>query len=286
MPVYKRSYRTYQGKTTRLGSRFLVLTRFSSQQLWRSRFLYAFFLVCFIYPAICLGNIYLQHNLELVKSLQFSLNKLFPVDASFFFRFMQVQGGWGYLLTVVLGAGLISPDLANNALPLYLCRPVSRFNYVLGKMMVLALPLAFITLLPGIFLYLAQGYFEGIQWLAANWQVGITLLLGFSALILVYCLLCLVISAWVKWRMVAGGILVGGLLIFRGIGLAINQLFGVTWGNCLNLREVLNSLWVNLLGVPGKSEISLQDACGTLLLIIALAIYLLSRKIKACEVVA
>lgn len=286
MPVYKRTYRTYQGKTTRLGSRFLVVTRYASQQHWRSRFIYAFALVCFIYPVVCLANIYLQHNLELAKTLQFSLNKLFPVDATFFFRFMDIQGGWGFLLTIILGAGLISPDLANSALPLYLCRPFTRRDYILGKMMVLALPLGLITLLPGFFLFLAQGYYEGFHWLAANWQVAVTLLLGFGTLILVYCLLCLAISAWVKWRMVAGGILIGGLMIFRGLGLAINKLFGVDWGNCLNLREVLNSLFANLLGIPGKSVVSMQDACGTLILIIALAIYLLSRKIKACEVVA
>ncbi len=286
MPVYKRSYRTYQGKTTRLGFRFLVISRYASQQFWRSRLLYAIALVCLVYPAICLGNIYLQHNLELAKSFQFSLNKLFPVDAAFFFRFMEVQGGWGFLLTVILGAGLVSPDLANNALPLYLCRPVSRRDYVLGKMTVLALPLALITLVPGLFLYLAEGYYEGFSWLAANWQVAFTLLIGSVVMILFYCLLCLTISAWVKWRMVAGGILIGGLMFFRGLGMAINKLFSVDWGNCLNLREALNSLWANMLGIPGSSPISLGDACGALILVCALALYLLSRKIKACEVVA
>lgn len=286
MPVYKRTYSPYRGAMTPTSSRFWVLTRFAAQRTWRSRFIYSFLLVCFVYPAICLTNIYLQHNLEVVKTLQFSINKLFPIDAGFFFTFLDVQAGWGFLLTLVLGVGLISPDLSNNALPLYLCRPIGRWDYVLGKLMALVIPLSLITWIPGLFLFSVQSYYEGIGWFFSHWQVGVTLLLGSGVMILVYGLLCLAASAWVKWRMVAGGILLGGVTIFRGIGLAINKTFDVEWGYCLNLRELFNSLWANLLGIPQKSPLAIQDSCGVLLLVVGLAIYLLSRKIRACEVVA
>ena len=43
----------------------------------------------------------------------------------------------GALPGAFIGPGQVSPDLANNALPLYLARPFSRVEYVLGKMSVL-----------------------------------------------------------------------------------------------------------------------------------------------------
>ena len=60
-----------------------------------------------------------------------------PIDGDFFAAFLSVQGAFAFLFTAYAGPGLISPDLSNNALPLYLCRPISRTEYVLGKMAVL-----------------------------------------------------------------------------------------------------------------------------------------------------
>ena len=50
----------------------------------------------------------------------------------------------------------MSPDLRNNGLPLYLSRPFSRTEYVLGKMSVLLILLSAITWVPGLLLFLFQ----------------------------------------------------------------------------------------------------------------------------------
>ena len=62
---------------------------------------------------------------------------------------MDVQGVLAFVLTAFTGPGLISPDIANGALPLYFCRPFSRAEYVLGKTSVLAILLSQITWIPG-----------------------------------------------------------------------------------------------------------------------------------------
>ena len=63
-----------------------------------------------------------------------------------------------------MGPGLISPDLSHNALPLYLARPFSRTEYVLGKMSVLMGLMSLMTWIPGVLLFVLQGYLEGWQW--------------------------------------------------------------------------------------------------------------------------
>ena len=58
----------------------------------------------------------------------------------------------------------ISPDLSNNALPLYLCRPINRTEYILGKMAVLFIPLSCITWIPGLLLFAIQAGLQGQGW--------------------------------------------------------------------------------------------------------------------------
>ena len=46
---------------------------------------------------------------------------------------------------MIVSPSLIAADLSNNALSLYLSRPITRRDYVLGKMAVLAILLSPIT---------------------------------------------------------------------------------------------------------------------------------------------
>ena len=86
--------------------------------------------------------IYLHHNLSAITLLRINPDKLLPIDGDFFGAFLSFQGALAFMLTAYAGPGLISPDLSNNALPLYLCRPINRTEYILGKMAVLFIPLS------------------------------------------------------------------------------------------------------------------------------------------------
>ena len=44
------------------------------------------------------------------------------------------QAVFSVLLAALSGPGLIAPDLANNALPLYFSRPLTRVDYVAARM--------------------------------------------------------------------------------------------------------------------------------------------------------
>ena len=66
--------------------------------------------------------------------MQLQLTQLIPIDGSFFQVFVNIQGGFAFFVALLVGPPLVSSDLRNNALPLYLCRPFSRTEYVMGKM--------------------------------------------------------------------------------------------------------------------------------------------------------
>ena len=80
--------------------------------------------------------------------------RVLPVDGRLFGEFLNQQIGFTLLLSIFGGAGLIANDLRTGAILVYLSRPLTRRDYVLGKLgVLLALNLS-VTLLPGLVLYL------------------------------------------------------------------------------------------------------------------------------------
>lgn len=168
MAVYKRAYRGYSGPTTPAWSRFLVLYRSARRSLFRSKFHTAFFVLCFFFPLLCLLGIYTNAHVSALSFLSKRAGPFLEINGSFFFSYMSVQSTLAFLLTAFIGPGLVSPDLANGALTLYLCRPLSRGEYVLGKISVLAITLSWITWIPGIMLFFSQGAVSGGNWMGEH----------------------------------------------------------------------------------------------------------------------
>lgn len=74
-----------------------------------------------------------------------------------FRQFFEVQLVFPMILTLLVGPDLISQDLRFNAIPLYLSRPVRRFEYFLGKLGVIAAYLSAATVGP-VLLAFAAGF--------------------------------------------------------------------------------------------------------------------------------
>ena len=133
MAVYKKTYRPYDGELTPSFTRFLVIPRYAFEEMRKSRFLTIFFIASFIYPLIAALIIYVQHNISALNLLGVQGTKnLISINATFFLNFLGWQSMLALFLAAFTGPGQVSPDLANNALSLYLARPFSRVEYVLG----------------------------------------------------------------------------------------------------------------------------------------------------------
>ena len=284
MAVYRRSYRPYSGTLTAEWSRFLVLFRYSRRNLFRSRFLTGLFVLCFFWPIGCLAWIYVANSASFLAKLGLS-PELISIDNKFFLLFMTVQGVLAFILTAFAGPGLVSPDLANGALPLYFCRPFSRSEYVLGKSSVLGILLSEITWIPGIILFLIQASFTGATWTWDNLWIAGSLILGSLIWIAILSLLAMAISAWVKWRIVAGALLLAVMFFGAGFGEAINLVLRTDTGNLFNLVYLVKTVWTNLFLVDNDRAISAGQAWIAILLYCFVCLWLLMRKVRAYEVV-
>lgn len=82
-------------------------------------------------------------------------------DARMFRQFLEQQEPFLFFVTVYAGAGLIANDRRANALQIYLSKPLTRAEYVFGKLGVLAAFLLLVSWVPGVVLLLVQILFSG-----------------------------------------------------------------------------------------------------------------------------
>jgi ABC-2 type transport system permease protein len=305
MAVYEQTYKRYAGPLTPEWSRFLIIPRHVLRGVFNSKLFAAFFAFCFIPLLVELILIYLRHNVGAIAAFAINVRELVPVDAFFFETFVNIQHSFAFLLALLVGPPMVSRDLRNNALPLYLCRPFSRTEYVIGKMSVLLILLSLVTWIPQLLLFFFQSYLEGFVWFKANAWIASSIVIASLFWILMLALLTQTISALVKWRVVASGALVALFLIPSAFGLFINEVFRTRWGNVISLIASVRNVTAGLFGTFDRVwdvrrvrdfegvvvreivmlEPPLWVSWTVLFLLCAICLALLSWRVKAYEVV-
>ena len=296
MAVYKRAYRPYAGPLVPERSRFLVLTRYSLLEVFESRVFTALLVLCLVPFLVELAAIYVA-NSAAARALLRIPGQADPLRPEFFAATLTIQGVLGFLLTAWLAPTLVSPDLVNGALPLYLSRPLSRPEYLLGKAGVLFALLSLITWVPGLIVFALQASFGGPAWTWANLRVAGAIFVGAWIWIVVLSLLGLALSAWIKWRLVASG----ALFAVFFTGLAFGEVWGEVlrnpWGRLGNLFYLVGVIWRDLFlpqaplfpqeSVDGHAvgELPSWAAWLGLLAVCTFCTWLLDRRLRAREVV-
>ncbi|HEV7396397.1 MAG TPA: hypothetical protein VGN86_07780 [Pyrinomonadaceae bacterium] len=299
MAVYEHNYRRYAGPLTPEWSRFLIIPRHAYRDIFKSKIFIAFFVACFIPLLIEAILIYLHHNVNALAILKVDVQRLIPIDASFFETFVSLQAALAFLMTMMVGPPLVARDLRNNALPLYLCRPFSRSEYVFGKMSVVLILLSAITWIPQLLLFVFQSYLGGWAWFTENLSLAFAVFLSSLAWILFLTLLSQTISSLVKWRVAASASLMALYLIPSVFSEVINELFTTRWGHLISIDALRRSITSGLFGTFIQTsrqgtpfgEVLLNEppllvSWFMLFLICAICLGILSKRVKAYEVVS
>ena len=288
MAVYERAYRGYTGPHAQPWSRFAVVSRYALLEVFRSRLFLAFFVACLMWPLACAVVVYLHYNLEALSILDLSALDLIQIDTTFFRTvFLMPQGVLAFLLVLVVGPALISPDLRNNALPLILSRPLNKTDYILGKLLVLTVLTSAITWVPGLILFALQSYLAGAAWMFEHAQFAFALFVGSWVWIGVLSVFALAVSAWVKWKPWARIVFLGLTMIMSAVGQVLRFVFESPLGSVLSLFDLADRVWDHLFGVaqPGV-PIPAAVAWIALLLFGSACVMVLYRRLRAFEVVS
>jgi ABC-2 type transport system permease protein len=286
MAIYRRGYRRYQGPIKGRWARFMVLPRFAWHRLFQQRLVVLLIAVALIWPLLCAAFIYISNHAELLKGFGRQFQSFLEVDGNFFMVFMKVQATFAVFLAALTGPGLISPDLANNALPLYFSRPLARSDYVLARLTTLFGMLSLITWVPGLLLFGMQVNMAGRSWLGAHWTMGAGVFIGFAVWVLLVSLVALASSAYARLKVVSGGIVLGFFFILSGVSVMINGVFRATWGYALNPTWIARRLWYAMLDIDPPAGPGVPTCIGALVAILLLLILVLERKLRPVEVIS
>ena len=153
MPIHDQGYRRYGGNKARTGTGWMVITRAGIRTLFAKRAFLGLLLVAWAPFFVRAVQIYAAANLPQAAFLA-------PTPETFR-QFLDQQQIFVFFITVYVGAGLIANDRRANALQIYLSKPLTRTEYIFGKLTILMTFLVLVTWLPAIVLLIVQISFAG-----------------------------------------------------------------------------------------------------------------------------
>jgi len=240
-----------------------------------------------------LGLIILAWLPFVVRSVQLYLAANFPQmpmvapDAKLFRDFLDQQGVFVFFITIFTGAGLIANDMRANALQIYLSKPLDRVEYIAGKFAVLAFFLLLSTWLPATMLVIMQIVFAGnLTFISGNFFVVPAILVYAGIETTVLALVMLALSSLSKSARFVG-IMYAGVIFFS------QALFGVLAGITRDSAYAWISLPTSLMQIgdvifrlPGRFHMSGFAAAASLAVVVAVAAFILERRVRGVEVVS
>lgn len=291
MAVYKRTYKAYQGPLTPAWSRFTVLSRYGLSTLFNSRPFTAYTVLCFLPFLVGLAYIYVVHSAAAQAVL--GVGKTIPetVNNVWFVSFLAIEAWMGFLLAAWGGPGMITKDFANHSVQLYLSRPISRAEYLFGKVSVLATLLSCTTWIPALLLFFVKAQLQGHGWIWENFWMAGSILLGCLIWIAMISLVSMAVAVWVKWRIAATALMLGIFFLLPALGAILDAILRTHWGALMNFPYMITLVWAHLFRLDaihrhssGFDVVPLWSAWASLLSVCAFCFWLLDRKLRAREV--
>jgi len=280
MPIYDQGYRRYEARAPLRKARFWPITREALRLVLSKRAFLALIAGAFLPFVGRVIQIYIVTRFP-------EAGRILPIDGRLFGDFLNQQVGFAILLSIFGASGLVANDLRTGAILAYLSRPLTRRDYVLGKLLVpLFLNLA-VTLAPGLLLYLAGLSLAPELYL--KWElawIGPAIVVQGLAISLVVSLLTLAISSLSRSARVAGLGLFGMILGLEMVRLILQQGFRQKYAMLLSVQTDLRALGVALFGLSDRQVVMGWGWPALVLALLSLAcLAILRSRVRAVEIV-
>lgn len=198
MPIYEQGYRRHEARGPLRRVRFWPITREALRLILARRAFLILLMMCWLPFAIRVIQIYVTTRFP-------DFSRILPVDGRLFGEFLGWQALFAMFITIFAGAGLVASDLRTGAILVYLSRPLTRRDYVLGKLSVLVLLNLFVTLVPALLLYvLALGLAPDQFWKWSLAWIGPAIVLDSLVISALIGVIALAISSLSRSARVAG----------------------------------------------------------------------------------
>ena len=152
MPIHDQSYRRYSGVREEPGTAWLVIAMTGIRSVLSKKL--------FLWVMLAAWGQFFVRAVIFYLSVNFPSMDILAPSAETFRQFFEMQGIFVFFVTVYVGSGLIANDRRSNALQVYLSKPLTRVEYVAGKLSILLCFLLLVTLLPAMALLFVQMMFS------------------------------------------------------------------------------------------------------------------------------
>jgi ABC-2 type transport system permease protein len=281
VPIHDQTYRRYAGTKELAGQAWMVITRNGVLTIIKKRLFLGLLLLAWLPFVVGAVTVYLAANYP-----QFS--NLLGLTGQRFRDFLETQNFFVFVITVWVGAGLVANDKRANALQIYLSKPLTRLEYIAGKLGILAAFLLLVTWVPALLLLFLQVAFTGsLGFLKQNFYLfpAVTVFAFLQVLVASFTMLALS-SISKSSRYVA--ILYAGAVFFSdavyGIIYAITGSTRLSWVSFpANLRQVGDVIFRL---PPRYHDTPFVVSLVALFVLIGLAVWILERQVRGVEVVS
>ena len=303
MPIYDQSYRRIEGVRKPGRLRFLPIAASALRLFFRrKRFL---FLGLAALAPFAIGMFFLSAP-HFMPALVDALRDADPQLASQLHvtpqtLYLFLTNGLSFLLMMIFvvfaGGGLIANDLRANALEVYFSRPITRLDYVLGKLLVIMTILLGLTLVPALILWLYDAMLATEEgFLAQQLELLPRLVLACVVATLPFALLMLALSALSRTARAAMISFAAILLILPVMGQILTEALDEERYGLIKLPSAMRRVVAHVLDTDptlllGPLEVPLLSvspwlALGVLGLVSVGSLIILYRRIRPVEIVA
>lgn len=311
MPVYQQTYSHYSGEYRPRGLAWTVITLKGLKRAWEGKGFKVLLTISLLPFIVFTVQLYLHANEELLRwmGIQESLSTFLKINEQFYFNFLQAQQFFCFLIALIVGSNIIAQDRRTKAIALYLSKPLTRLDYLMGKGGSLLFLLYCVSLFPCLMLmFLYASFTNDWMYLVKNFPLALQIFLYAHLVVIPILLLIMMLSSLVKSRISAGAMLCVFYFIPDVMSNIFRELFDQDfstnilsrpWWSLVSLQKIWSQLGHAIFKmeeetVPFGAEIITSDLpfdmswiyhLSVLILFCVICSFFLYRQIRAVEVV-
>jgi len=277
VPIHDQGYRRYAGERVVRARSWSVIARAGIIERLRERRFLALMLVAWLLFVVRAVQIYI--GTTIVRA------SFFAPSEETFHSFLNQQRLFVFFITIYAGAGLIASDRQANALQLYLSKPITRHDYIAGKVATLAVFLIAVTWVPAMMLLALQVLFSGsVEFVSSHPRLVPAITISSLLQVALASMTMLALSSLSRSRRFSA-MLYALVTIFAGaVERVLQTATGAAGWVLLSPQNTLVAITDALFGI--EPEIPVTIALVAIVALMGVCVAVLERRVRAVDVVA
>jgi ABC-2 type transport system permease protein len=277
MPVHDQGYRHYAGTRARRGAWLVIARAGIMERLREPRFLA---LLLFSW------SLFFMRAIQIYIASSMPQAAFLALDEQTFREFLDQQRIFVFFITIYAGAGLIANDRRANALQIYLSKPITRMEYIGGKLATLLIFLLAVTWIPAVMLVLLQTMFTGDAAFLSNHLLLIpAITLACVLQVSVAAVTMLALSSLSRSRRFVAMLYAGITFFAAALVRALRVATGSRSWTWVSPQDTLAVVIDAIFGMTKNPALPVAVAAALVATLLAVSAVVIERRVRAVEIV-